>query len=92
MTGNQAYVLSKKYTNNVALEGVPINYPIIDPVTNHWMLWNVSAGAYIDSGVIATSFPPRIGDNGNWEITQDGINWVDTGVPAGGKGVQEIEL
>jgi len=47
------FVLSKSYTDSVALYGVPINYPRINPTTKHWELFNPSIPGFVDSGVLA---------------------------------------
>lgn len=62
--------------------------PYIDAASNHWFVWNVSAGKYADTGVPATGpqgLPgddapiPYIGENGNWFVAG-----ADTGTKAQG--------
>ena len=60
-----AYVLAsqkaKNYTNGVALNGVPVKNPQIDPVNKHWMVFNPVANAYVDTGTVAEG---KDGDDG----------------------------
>ena len=72
---------SKKYTNSVALNGVPVNYPnIVDGI---WKIFDPVSNAYISTGVEATGdngITPHIDSvTGNWFI-----GTVDTGVKAAG--------
>jgi len=57
MKGIVAFILStqraKRYTDSVALYGVPINYPRINPTTKHWELFNPSILGFVDSGISA---------------------------------------
>lgn len=74
-----------------AAAGAAINAPYIDAETQHWMTWNTVAGAYVDTGVMATGWKgdpgedgddgitPHIGANGNWFVGS-----TDTGVKAQG--------
>jgi hypothetical protein len=48
----------KKYVAAVALNGVSVNYPRIDPDTRNWLLFDPVTAAYTDSGV------PAIGPRG----------------------------
>lgn len=45
--------LAKKFTNSVALNGVPVKGPQIDPVTKHWKVFDPMGNAYVDTGVVA---------------------------------------
>ncbi len=65
--------------------------PYINTENNHWMTWDAEAGAYTDTGILATGpqgaagedgtngVTPHIGENGNWWIGS-----TDTGVKAQG--------
>lgn len=62
--------------------------PYIDAANNHWVVWNVEANGYRDTGIAATGpmgpsgedAPiPYIGANGNWFVAG-----ADTGVKAQG--------
>ena len=52
--------------------------PIIG-ANGNWMVWDASAGAYLDTGRYSGGSAPYIGPNGNWFIGSD-----DTGVSATG--------
>jgi hypothetical protein len=83
MDGKKAYVLSKNYTDSVALSGVPIMQPQINPTTRNWEIFNPTSSTYIDTGVLARGVSPRIGSNGNWEVWNDATSaFVDSGIKA----------
>jgi hypothetical protein len=46
----EALILAKKYADSLALNGVPVKYPQIDPVTKHWMIFDPVSNAYTDTG------------------------------------------
>ena len=73
---------AKQYTDSVALNGVPVNYPQVDPATKRWRVYDPVAGAYIDIGGTAEGkdgLTPTPGANGNWWI-----GGVDTGAAVTG--------
>lgn len=77
------FAIIKKYVNGIALNGVPVNYPQVDPVTKHWRIFNPVGNTYVDTGIIAEGkdgVTPSIGNNGNWFI-----GTTDTGILAEGK-------
>jgi len=92
-TIKRAVKLARRYTDGVALNGVPVNPPRINAVTKMWQLFDPISGTYVDTIYLAEGKDgktPSIGVNNNWFI--DG---VDTGVSAiGTKGDdgREIEL
>lgn len=76
------FVLAKKYTNAVALNGVPVQHPRINLTTRHWEIFNPSINGYVDTGIIAEGkdgIIPHI-ENGNWFI-----GTVNTGISAQGE-------
>jgi len=81
------WALSKKYTNSVALNGVPINYPQIDSGNQHWKIFNPVTNTYTDTGVVARGVSPRIdGTSKRWLVWSDSTNaYVDSGVLAQGQ-------
>jgi hypothetical protein len=80
---------AKKYTDSVALNGVPVNYPQI--VGGTWRVFNPVTNSYIDTGISAQGqdgIIPAIGVNGNWFIGA-----ADTGVVAQGQdGLSAFEI
>ena len=58
----------KKYTDSVALNGVPVNYPKV--VDGTWRVYNPVTGGYVDTGESPgkDGLTPHVGDNGNWYI------------------------
>ena len=72
---------SKSYTDSVALYGVPINYPTINPTTLTWQFFNPTIPGYVDTPYTAIGQTPQIGTNNNWWISG-----FDTGVPINVKG------
>ena len=79
--------LAKKYTNSVALNGVPVQIPQIDPVTKNWLVFNPVTNAWIDTGISAEGRAPEIGANGNWWI-----GGADTGHPVRGVNGETPEI
>ena len=77
---------AKDYVNGVALNGVPIRYPDIDPTTHRWMLFNPITNAYEDSGFVARGVSPAINiPTGTWLVWDDAAAvYVDSGVPVTG--------
>jgi len=85
MLGDEAYALSKKYTNGVALNGVPVQPPRIDPATRNWLVYNPVSDSWTDTGVTARGVSPKVSAAGTWEIWSDAAgDYVDTGILAGG--------
>ena len=70
---------AKKYAESLALNGVAIMYPTINPSTQTWQFWDSISSTYIDTGHTAVGYTPEIGSNGNWWV-----NGVDTGHSAQG--------
>jgi hypothetical protein len=56
------------YTDSVALSGVPINYPTVNPVTLTWRLFDPTIPGYVETPYTAIGQTPQIGANGNWWI------------------------
>jgi len=81
------FLLSKKYTDSVALHGVAINYPQIDSGNQHWKIFNPATNTYIDTGCVARGVSPRIdGATKNWLLWDDNTNaYVSSGVLAQGQ-------
>jgi hypothetical protein len=81
------FILSKNYTDSVALNGVPINYPQIDPGNQHWKIFNPSSNSYVDTGVVARGVSPKIdGATKNWLVWNESTNaFVDSNILAQGK-------
>jgi len=50
MTANYAVSQAQEYTDSVALNGVPVKGPRINPVTKHWETFDPVSNSYIDSG------------------------------------------
>jgi len=54
MKGMDAFILAfqkaKKYTDSVALNGVPVKGPRMNSVTKHWETFDPVANIYVDSG------------------------------------------
>ena len=69
--------LAKRHTNSVALNGVTVQHPRINPTTKHWEIFNPGINGYVDTGIRAEGVTPEIGTNGNWWLGP-----VDTGVMA----------
>lgn len=59
-------------------ENAVVHAPIIGE-NGDWFVWDISIGAYADTGVNASGVSPHIGQNGNWFIGTE-----DSGVPAKG--------
>ena len=47
------FAILKSYVNAVALHGVPVKTPMIDPQSRHWLIFDPAQNAYIDTGVAA---------------------------------------
>ena len=66
-----------------AFLGAAVNPPIIDPVSKNWMLWDVEAGDYVDSGyssIGATGPSPSISSSvEEYVVSNDGAT-----IPASG--------
>ena len=77
----------ENYVNSVALNGVPVNYPQIDPITGHWRVFDPVANAWNDTGQSAEGKTPEPGANGNWWI-----NGVDTGIPFAAGVATQVEM
>ena len=78
---------SKKYTDSVALHGVPVNYPKI--VNGAWQVFDPAANEYRDTGAVAA------GRDGHTPYIQDGywhIDNVSTGIKAAGADGREVRL
>jgi len=93
MSGLLAYVLSKNYTNSVALSGVPVMMPIINNSTRRWEIWNPGTNVYVDTGVTAEGIDgitPHIGANQNWWIGTTDTGYLAVGV--NGKSAYELWL
>ena len=74
---------AKTYADSLALHGVPVRYPEVDPITKHWRIFDPVANAYIDTGIVAEGKDapiPKIEGNGNWFIGTE-----DTGIRAAGE-------
>ena len=83
----RAFKKAKRYTDSVALYGVPVKTPQIDAATRRWLVFNPAGNNYIDTGIVAEGkdgVTPRIGENGNWFIGD-----TDTGARAIAR---EVEL
>ena len=70
--------LARKYTNSVALNGVPVQHPRINPVSRTWEIFNPTANTFVDTGIVAEGVAPEI-INGTWWI-----RGVDTNISAEG--------
>jgi hypothetical protein len=53
VTMAMAIAEANAYTDSVALNGAPVKNPLIDPVTKHWMVFDPTANAYVDTGISA---------------------------------------
>ena len=74
------------YTDSVALHGVPVNYPQVDPTTQHWRIFDPTIPGWIDTGIVARGASPRINlGTGTWEVWNDATaQYVDSTVKAQG--------
>jgi len=54
---------AEEYANSVALNGVPVKAPLINPSTKRWEIFNPLSNSYVDSGIFAE------GQSGNDGIT-----------------------
>jgi hypothetical protein len=72
------------YAESLALNGVPIRYPDIDPVSGRWRIFSPASGAYIDTGAVARGISPRIdAATKNWLVWDDNLNtFVNSGIRA----------
>jgi len=66
---------AKLYTEAVALSGVPINYPTVNPVTKTWRFFDPTIPGYVETTYSAIGQTPEAGANGNWWV-----GGVDTGI------------
>ena len=90
----------RKQIAATALNGVPIRYPTISPITNRWMLFNPITNAYEDSGYVARGVSPTINmATGTWEVWNDATQQYEdsgflvTGPPGqAGKSAYQIWL
>jgi len=86
-------VIAKNYTDSVALNGVPIKTPQIDPTTKNWLVFNPSTNSYVDTGILAqgtNGVTPTIGGNGNWFIGGTDTNVLAIGQD--GKSAYELAV
>ena len=83
LTPKKVLAVTMKYADGLALNGVAIKQPQIDPVTGTWKIFDPVSDTYIDTGAAATGFSPRISTMQTWE-TYNNITrlWVDTGIQA----------
>jgi len=66
VTGTYAINVAKEYADSLALNGVPVKNPQIDPVSKHWLVFNPVANTYVDTGTVAEG---KDGDDGDDGIT-----------------------
>ena len=52
-TINRAVKKAKRYTDSVALNGVPVRTPQIDAISKHWLVFDPVQNAFVDTGVRA---------------------------------------
>jgi len=69
------------YTDSVALHGVPIMFPTVNPTTQTWRFFDPTIPGYIETPYTAIGQTPAIGTNGNWWI-----GGADTDVPVNVQG------
>jgi hypothetical protein len=68
---------TKEYADSVALNGVPVNAPKIDPLTNHWLVFDPLANEYVDTGIMAGGTVDQYVRNFLFgDITVDDGGWV----------------
>ena len=70
---------AKAYTDSVALNGVAISYPTVNPATQTWRFFDPTIPCYVETPYMAVGQTPQPGANGNWWIED-----VDTGFPSRG--------
>jgi len=83
MNGMTAFILAtqraKRYTDSVALHGVPINYPRINSTTGHWELFDPTIPGYVDTGETGRARNLELTSDADflkWRFVGDN-NWID---------------
>jgi len=50
--------VARKYTNSVALNGVPVQHPRINPTTGTWEIFNPISNSFVNTGIRAEALDP----------------------------------